>query len=134
MRGASARKSELLGGKNVDVAKYANEPQEEYQIIVQSEDMTPFFRRDEKSFQANATLQMKKSKLNVSPSHVRYERDANGILVTAAVFYFPKKTAIGAATIPGDERTVEFSCKVEGTVLRVSFDLQKMTDSSGPDL
>src|SRR5215469_18797810 len=47
MRAASARKSVLHGGKEVDVAKYANEPQEEYQIVVQSEDMAPFVRHDE---------------------------------------------------------------------------------------
>ena len=135
MRAAAARKSELFDGKkDVDAAKYASEPQEEYQIVVQSTDMAPFIRHDEKSFQASATLQMKKNKVKLSPSHVHYERDATGALVTAAVFYFPKKTAVGAPTIAPDEKTAEFSCKLEGTVLQTSFDLQKMTDSAGPDL
>src|SRR5262249_37229319 len=96
MRAASARKSEFIDAKkDVDVAKYAGEPQEEYQIVVQSADMAPFFRHDEKYFQTVASLQTKKTKLKLSPSHVRYERDAQGILVTAAVFYFPKKTPSG---------------------------------------
>src|SRR5215472_16841106 len=75
MRAASARKSVLHGGKqDVDVAKYASEPQEEYQIVVQSEDMTPFFRHDEKFFQENSYLDAKKTKQKISPSHIRYER------------------------------------------------------------
>ncbi len=135
MRAASARKSVLLdGNKGVDVTKYAGEPQEEYQIVVQSADMAPFFRHDEKYFQSVAFLQMKKSKLKLSPSKVHYERDANGTLVTTVIFYFPKKTPSGAPTIPADEKGAEFSCKLERTLLQANFDIQKMTDSSEPDL
>ena len=135
MRAASARKATLLDGKkDVDAAKYASEPQEEYQIVVQSTDMAPFFRHDENYFQTSAALQLKKSKAKLSPSHVRYERDATTTLVTTAIFYFPKKTPAGATTISADEKNAEFSCKLEGTVLQAAFDLQKMTDSAGPDL
>src|SRR5579864_4379370 len=68
MRAASARKSVLHGGKqDVDVAKYANEPQEEYQVIVQSEDMAPFVRHDESFYQANSFLDVKKTKQKLSP-------------------------------------------------------------------
>jgi hypothetical protein len=135
MRAASARKAILHGGKkDVDVDKYAGEPQEEYQIVLQSQDMTPFFRRDEKFFQANAFLETKKGKKKMSPSHVHYERDANGLLVTTAIFFFPKKTPSGDPTIMPDEKSVEFSCKVEGSTLRVNFEPQKMGDQSGLDL
>lgn len=134
MRAASARKSILHGGKqDVDVAKYAGEPQEEYQIVVQSEDMTPFVRHDEKFFQDNSFLDVKKTKQKISPSHVRYERDDKA-LVAAAVFFFPKKTAAGEPTVASDEKNVEFNCKIEGTRLRVNFDPQKMLDSQGPAL
>jgi len=135
MRAASARKATLIDGKkDVDAAKYAAELQEEYQIVVQSTDMAPFFRRDEKYFQTAATLQLKKSKAKLAPSHVHYERDATGTLVATAVFYFPKKTSSGEPTISSDEKNAEFSCKLEGTNLQTSFDLQKMADSAGPDL
>jgi hypothetical protein len=134
MRAASARKSVLHGDKkDVDVAKYANEPQEEYQVVVQSEDMTPFVRHDEKFFQENSFLGVKKTKQKISPSQVRYERDEKG-LVAAAVFLFPKKTAAGEPTVPNDEKTVEFNCKIEGSRLQVNFDPQKMVDSQGPAL
>ena len=134
MRAASARKSVLHGEKkDVDVAKYASELQEEYQIVVQSEDMAPFFRHDEKFFQENSFLDVKKTKQKISPSHVRYERDEKG-LVTAAVFFFPKKTAAGEPNVPNDEKNVEFNCKIEGSRLRVNFDPQKMVDGQGPAL
>src|SRR5690242_18401167 len=134
MRAASARKSVLHGEKkDVDVAKYANEPQEEYQIVVQSEDMAPFVRHDESFYQANSFLDVKKTKQKLSPSHVRYEREEKG-LVAAAVFFFPKMTAAGEPTLPSDEKNVEFNCKIEGSRLRVNFDPQKMVDQSGPAL
>ena len=134
MRAASARKSVLHGEKkDVDVAKYASEPQEEYQIVVQSEDMTPFVRHDEKLFQENSFLDVKKTKQKISPSSVRYERDEKGF-VAAAVFLFPKKTAAGEPTVPSEEKNVEFNCKIEGSRLRVNFDPQKMVDNLGPAL
>src|SRR5438105_3251428 len=95
MRAASARRAILHGGKtDVDVDKYASQPQEEYQIVMQSEDMTPFVRHDEKFFQANSFLEPKKSKQKIAPSHVVYERGEKS-QVSAAVFFFPKKTASG---------------------------------------
>ncbi len=135
MRAASARRSELSDDKKgVDVTKYASEPQEEYQIVVQSADMAPFFRHDEKYFESVASLQMKKSKLKLSPSHVRYERDAQGILVTAAVFFFARKTPSGDPVIAADEKNVSFVCKLEGSTLQVSFEPPKMIDATGLDL
>ena len=69
MRAATARQA-VLHGEKVDVDKYASEPQGEYQIVVRMQDMTPFRQHDEKFFQANAFLQMKKSKEKISPTHV----------------------------------------------------------------
>jgi hypothetical protein len=135
MRAASARKAILHGGKrDVEVEKYASEPQEEYQIVLQSEDMAPFFRHDEKFYQANAYLELRETKQKISPSHVRYERDEKGLLVTTAIFFFPKKTPSGDPTIGSDEKNVEFNCKIEGSTLRVNFEPQKMVDQSGPAL
>jgi len=135
IRAASARKSVLHGDKkDVDVDKYVTEPQEEIQILVQSEDMAPFTRKDEKFYQTNAYLQSKKSKQKIPPSHVRFERDAKGILVTSALFFFPRKTATGEPTISADEKNVEFNCNMDGANLRVNFEPQKMVDQTGPSL
>ncbi|PYT80980.1 MAG: hypothetical protein DMG40_10740 [Acidobacteria bacterium] len=134
MRAASARRAILHGGKtDVDVDKYASQPQEEYQIVIQSEDMTPFVRHDEKFFQANSFLEPKKSKQKIAPSHVVYERGEKS-QVSAAVFFFPKKTASGEPTIGPDEKSVEFNCKIEGSNLRVNFEPLKMIDNQGPAL
>ncbi len=104
MRAASARKAVLHGGKqDLDANKYASAPQEECQIVVQSEDMSPFVRHDEQFFQANAFLVQKKSKQKIVPSHVQYERDEKR-QVTAAVFFIPKKTAVGAPTLVSTKR------------------------------
>lgn len=135
MRAATARKAALHGEKkDMDIEKFVSAPQDEIQIVLQSEDMAPFVRKDEKFFQVNAYLQPRKSNQKISPSHVRYERDARGILVTAAVFYFPRKSPSGDLTIASGEKNVEFNCKIEGSSLRVNFEPQKMVDQNGSDL
>jgi len=133
VRGASARRAVLHGPKkDIDIEKYANAPQAEYQIVVQSADMTPFFRQKEQFFQANSFLEMKGTKLKISPSHVRYEHDAKGILVTSAVFYFPKKTGSGKPTISDSDKLVDFIFLLEGNFHHVGFEPQKMVDKDGP--
>lgn len=138
VRAASARKAVLRGSQeNLDVEKYANQPQEEYQILVQSlhsNDMAPFVSHDEKFFRDNAYLETKKTKQKISPSHVQYDRDEKGQLVTFAIFFFPKKTPSGDPTVPADEKNVEFNCKIEGQSLRVNFDPRKMVDTQGAAL
>ncbi len=134
MRAATARRAILHGGKaDMDVDKYASQPQEEYQVIIQSEDMAPFVRHDEKFFEANSFLEPKKSKQKIAPSHVVYERDEKS-QIAAAVFFFPRKTASGEPTVGSEEKSVEFNCKLEGTNLRISFEPQKMVDNQGPAL
>jgi len=134
MRAATARRAVLHGGKaDMDVDKYASQPQEEYQVTIQSEDMAPFVRHDEKFFEANSFLEPKKSKQKIAPSHVVYERDEKSQMA-AAVFFFPRKTASGEPTVGSEEKSVEFNCKLEGTNLRISFEPQKMVDNQGPAL
>jgi len=55
----------------MDLEKYAKEPQAEYQIIVQAQDMKPFVRHDEKFFEENAFLLTKKNKQKIPASRVR---------------------------------------------------------------
>jgi hypothetical protein len=134
MRAASARKGVLRGtNKNVDVQKYANEPQDEFQIIVQSQDMGFFQSHDEQFFQANAFLEIKKPKQKILPSHVRYERDDKNV-ITSATFFFPKKFLSGDPTLTGSEKSVDFACKMGENALRVTFEPVKMVDKDGPAL
>jgi hypothetical protein len=115
-----------------DVEQYVRAPQEEYQIVLSMGDMTPFMQSDEKFFQANSSLEMKRSKLKLSPSHVVYQKDSHGLL-RQVVFFFPKKNGSGP-TIGSNETDVEFKCKIAASTLKVDFKPQKMTDQSGPDL
>ena len=132
MRAATARQA-ILHGEKVDVDKYASEPQSEYQIVLRMEDMTPFQQHDEKFFQDNAFLQMKKSKDKISPTHVVYEKNSKG-LVADAIFFFAKTNSSGAPTVSADETDVQFSCKIADTTVRVGFKLRDMVDQSGPAL
>jgi hypothetical protein len=132
MRAATARQA-VLHGENVDVDKYASQPQDEYQIIVRMQDMTPFRQHDEKFFQGSAFLQMKKGKDKISPTHVVYEKNSQG-LVGDAVFFFPKTNPSGAPTISADETEVQFSCKIADTTVRVGFKPRDMVDQSGSAL
>jgi hypothetical protein len=132
MRAATARQA-VLHGEKVDVDKYASEPQGEYQIVVRMQDMAPFQQHEEKFFQDNAFLQMKKGKDKVLPTHVLFEKNSKG-LVEDAVFFFPKTTSSGAPTVSADETDVQFSCKIADTTVRVGFRLRDMVDQSGPAL
>ena len=131
MRAATARQA-VLHGENVDVEKYASEPQSEYQIILRMEDMTPFVQHNEEFFKTSAFLQMKKGKSKISPSHVLYERNQKG-LIQNAVFFFPKTGPSGPA-VSGDETEVQFSCKIGDSTVHADFRPREMADQSGPDL
>jgi hypothetical protein len=133
MRAASARQRVLHGEmKDSEVEPYVRAAQEEYELVLRMDDMTPFIKSDEKFFEANSFLEMKRSTLRLPPSHVVYQRDGSGIL-RQVVFFFPKKTDSGL-TIGSDEIDVEFKCKIADSNLHVGFKPQEMTDQAGPDL
>ena len=131
MRAATAREA-VLHGEKVDAEKYASEPQSEYQIILRMEDMTPFVQHNEEFFKSSASLQMKKGKSKISPSHVLYERNQKGG-IQDAIFFFAKTTPSGPA-ISGDETDVQFSCKIADSTVRADFKPRDMVDQSGSDL
>lgn len=132
MRAATAREA-VMHGQQVDVDQYVAQPQTEYQLVLRMADMTPFTQHDEKFFQDNAFLQMKKSKDKISPTHVVFEKNSQGS-VQDAVFFFPKTTSSGAPTISSDEKEVQFSCKIADQTVRMGFKPQEMVDSQGPAL
>lgn len=135
MRAALARRAVLHNGKTeADAEQYVNVPQEEYQVLVEGKDMTPFRQNDEKYFQSHAFLQLKKLGQKVSPSQVTLERGPDGKTVSAALFYFPKKAASGEPLIGPQEKSVEFSCILGNTTLKAAFNLQKMMNQNGEDL
>ena len=132
IRAAAARQSFLRGSMDQAAAeKFTAAPQAEYQIVLRMDDMTPFTQKDEKFYQQNAFLQMRRSKLKLPPSKVVYEH--MGTITEDVVFFFPK-TADGAPTIASDETDVTFSCKIADHTLRADFRPKKMVDQFGLDL
>jgi len=132
IRAAAARQSFLRGSMDQTSAdKFTDAPQTEYQIVLRMDDMTPFTTKDEKFYQQNAFLQMRRSNLKLPPSKVLYER--LGTTMEDVVFFFPK-TADGAPTIARDETDVVFSCKVADQTLHADFKPKTMVDQFGPDL
>jgi hypothetical protein len=95
MRAAAARRGILRGTqRDMDLEKYANEPQAEYQIIVQAQDMEPFVRHDEKFFEENAFLLTKKNKQKIPASHVRYERDQKRRSGCVGYFFLSQRNSV----------------------------------------
>jgi hypothetical protein len=136
MREALGRRQVLHAGKDAaDVETYVNQPMSEYEIVVQGRDMAPFVNNDEKFFQSNAYLEIKKTKDKVPPSHVTFEHASNaGNAVSAALFFFPKKTPAGENVIAPDEKSAQFTVSLGKSTLRADFDPRKMEDQKGPDL
>ncbi|MFZ0884156.1 MAG: hypothetical protein WAN14_12220 [Candidatus Acidiferrales bacterium] len=133
MRAALARRAVLHAGKDeASIEKYVETPAEEYQVVVQGPDMAPFYHNEEKFFEANSALEVKKTKQKFSPSHVVYNRDDKGA-ITSAVFFFPKKLN-GQDTISASDKSVEFTCKLGNSTLHAVFEPTKMVNQKGSDL
>lgn len=130
---ASARKAVLSGAMpESDVQKYATSQESEYAIGVAMPDMTPFEGKGPNDFQNACFLEAKKSKLKVPPTRAEYHKKDG--LVVEVVFFFPKTTSSGQATVASDETDVVFSCKVASQDLRADFKPKKMVDQFGPDV
>lgn len=135
MRAALAQREVLHSGKTAaEAQQYVEAPQAEFQIVVQGQDMTPFLRFNEKYYQTNSYLHAKKSNEKVFPTRVEYQRTSDGNSIDAVIFSFAKQLPSGQPLILPQEKSIEFSCKVEGSDMKVRFEPQKMTNQSGEDL
>lgn len=133
IREALARRQVLQGKMSQGEAeKYLAQPQDDYQLVVQSDKMSIFQNYDERFTQENSTLKLKKSKDKLAPTRVEFQKSNDGAL-EAIVFSFSKKLPSGAPLILADEKSIEFTCKLGGVSLDASFDPQKMADQTGPD-
>jgi hypothetical protein len=134
MRGAMARRAVIQGNKDPkEASEYVNAPEQNYALLVQGGEMSPFKAKSEKEYMSLAWLQLKKEKNKIEPVKVEYNRDAQGTL-SGVFFFFPKKDASGAPTIPPGAKGVEFSCKVGASTIHVTFEPSKMVAQSGVDL
>lgn len=133
IREALARRQVLQGKMTeTDAEKYLAQPQDDYQLVLQSDNMGVFQKFDERFTQENSILKLKKSKDKLLPTRVEFQKSSDGSL-EAVVFSFSKKLPSGAPLILADEKSIEFTCKLGGVSLDASFDPQKMADQTGPD-
>jgi len=135
MRSALARQEVLQSARSeADAYKDVEQPLPDYWIAIAGSDMTPFQKNDEAFFQAHALLRLKKTKQQISPSKVTYQRGPDGKAITIAVFYFSNKTSTGDPVISPEEKSSQFSCPIGQSLLQINFETQKMVDAKGPDL
>jgi hypothetical protein len=135
IRSAQARQAVLHAGKDpAEADKFVNHTPDQYVVLVQGKEMDPFSRDDEKFFEHEALLIVKKTKQQIAPIHVIYDRDPKTKLVVGVFFLFPKKLPSGENVIAPDEKSVEFDCKLGHSTLKAYFEPQKMADAQGPDL
>lgn len=135
IRAAVARRAVIHNGKDpAEAQNFVNAPREEYEILVQGQDMSVFEQRGEKAFEDAAYLQIKKTKQKIAPSHISFNRAADGQKVMGAVFYFSKKDKGGNLIMAADEKEVDFYLKIAEATLRTYFEPKKMVDGQGEDL
>jgi hypothetical protein len=135
IRSALARRAMLHSGMDAATAtKFAEQPQDEYQIMAQGSDMAVFQERGEEAFADAAFLEIKKTKQKIQPSHVLFQKGVDGTTVLGVKFFFPKKDANGEPSVSPDEREIDFYLRIGANQLKTFFDLKKMTDSKGEDL
>jgi len=135
LRAAIMRRQVLHEGKDEsEVDKYADHPLDDYEVVIQGRDMTPFNQNDETFFLTHSSLEIHKTKEKLTPQRVTLERGEDGKKVTAALFFFQKKSSSGENAISPDDKEVQFTCSLGKSVLKTSFDPRKMTDQKGSDL
>jgi hypothetical protein len=138
VRQALSRAQVLSGAMTeADAAKALADEPSEIAITVVGQDMTPFLAAEEKDLAAKAFLQPKKQ-ARISASRVSIQRipgrkPEDRTSIAAVVFYFAKKSASGDPVLTANEKNLEFACEVGKATIKTSFDLSKMTLSSGPD-
>src|ERR1700683_752043 len=126
IREAVARRAMLHSDMDAAAAKkFVDQSQDEYEIMVQGTDMSVFEQRGENAFKDAAFLQMKNTKQKVNPSHVEFQKSADGT-VQSVRFFFPKKDAAGAPTITADEKEVDFYLRIGPNQIRTFFEPKKM--------
>lgn len=126
----------VLGGQlsQAESTQFLAEPQSAYVIQVSGSDMTPFAGQTEDSLKADTYIEVKPSRMKISPSSVQITNGPNGSSVQFLLFSFPKQEPNGAASIDSAAKQAHFHCKLKNLQLDLAFDLRKMAGKQGRDL
>ncbi|HXE75400.1 MAG TPA: hypothetical protein VNN18_07180 [Candidatus Xenobia bacterium] len=133
MRQAQVRSAQLAGREDPENSKamLAAAPPS-YILSVLGSNMTGFEEIKEEGTKAAAYLELKSSKMRVTPDQVQFFRPGGRL---AQVFIFFPREAEGKPVIPATENKVEFHCRVGKNEIEATFDLRKMVTRDGkPDL
>jgi hypothetical protein len=133
IRAAKLRQSSLCGKEESERGEEMLEDQpEQYVIVVNSPDMTPFDGMDEDALLKNTSLQSKKTQKKIGPESVSIQR--YGKTVRSLTFKFPRKTDTGEPLISPDDREIEFVAQSGKFNMKAKFQPPKMVGKNGLDL
>lgn len=133
IRAAKLRQAALCGKVDSERGEELLEEQpEQYIIVVNSPDMTPFDGMDEDALLKNTSLQSKKTQKKISPESVYIQR--SGKTVYSLTFKFPRKTDSGEPWISTDDKEIEFVAQSGKFNMKAKFQPPKMAGKTGLDL
>jgi hypothetical protein len=124
----------ILSGKmtQADADKAVAQEFPIYELVLFGQDMSPLAKMSDADVAKAASLKMKNSKLQVTATEAKIERDANG-RVTAVLFAFPR-TVNGKPVIGPQEKGFDFALNAGKLRVSLQFDPRKMTTKDGLDL
>jgi hypothetical protein len=103
-----------------------------YVLTVNGANLQAFAKATEAEVKAGVSLRLKQSHTQIEAVDAKIRKGKDDRVV-AVQFAFPREVN-GQRTIPDEEKSVEFSCKVKGLTLRTEFNLTKMSTAQGRDL
>lgn len=134
VRSAKFRQASLCGRADMERGDdILDQEQDNYVVVVNSPDMTPFESIDDDAWGKNSYLFFKKTGKKIAPDSVvplRYGSKA----IHSLTFKFPKKSESGEPLLTPDEREIEFASQAGKFSLRTRFQVQKMMVKDKPDL
>ena len=133
VRHAILRDAELHGGDPSSVeAQSPSPPENDYKIVVQSDNPSPIPWLDRNNVKGSAYLRVDGTGAEMAAERVDIIRE-DAPARSRVVFYFPKAFPSGKPLITSADHDVEFFAKFGPASLRVKFDLSEMAGPEGPD-
>ena len=134
VRSAKFRQASLCGKADIERGDdILDQEQDNYVIVVNSPDMTPFENIDDNAWSKNSYLLFKKTGKKITPDAVvplRYGTKA----IYSLTFKFPKRAENGEPLLTPDEKEIEFASQAGKFSLKTRFQIAKMMVKDKPDL
>jgi hypothetical protein len=115
-----------------EMEKHVPPPLDEFELVVEGPDMTPFQDARESTLKAKCYLFVESNR-RIGATRVVLVRSKDGT-VKGILFYFPKRDSTGEPIISSHARSVGFIEHGGGVEIYVTFNPQTMVDIAGIDL